>query len=152
MSKFEEVPENIINIMNDEIKNDFPTIANARIKVLYNMKKKINQGKLVLGQIVKTNPILNYLTSSNENSDDGYNYIMFLDGNVFPVLEIKDQKRLIRHELNHIFIDLDAKNPYKIVGHEINDFFKEIEYNKDEPKWLERVSAIAEQIYDNDDD
>jgi hypothetical protein len=148
MSKFEEVPESIVKIMDDEIKNSFPTIVNARIKMLYNMSKKTSGGMLIMGQMVKATPILNYLTSSDDGADDGYNYIMFLDGNVFPSLDTADQKRVIRHELNHIFIDLDATNPYKVVGHEVEDFFKEIEYNKDEPKWKDRVFAIAEQVYE----
>lgn len=152
MSNFEEVPESVIKMMDDEITNNFSTIVNARIKILYNMKKKTSQGALVFGTMSKATPILNYLTSSSDSADDGYNYIMFLDGNVFPAIDVADQKRIIRHELNHIFIDLDAKNPYKIVGHEINDFYKEIEYNKDEPRWLERVTAVAEQVYDSDDD
>jgi len=152
MSNFEEVPESVKKMMDDEIENSFSTIVNARIKMLFNMKKKSSQGALIFGQMVKATPILNYLTSSSDSTEDGYNYIMFLDGNVFPAIDVADQKRIIRHELNHIFIDLDATNPYKVIGHEINDFYKEIEYNKEEPRWLERVSTIAEQVYDKDDD
>jgi len=151
MGNFEEVNESIIKIMDDEIKKSFSTISNARIKILFNMKKKTSNGSLILGQMVKATPILTYLTSSDENSDDGYNYIMFLDGNVFPLLDLADQIRIIRHELNHIFIDLEATNPYKIIGHEVEDFYKEIEYNKDDPKWKERVFAVGESIYAKDD-
>ena len=151
MSKFEEVTDDVVKMMDDLIKGDFPTIVNARIKPLFFMKKKTSNGALVLGQMCKATPILNYLTSG-PSGDDGYNYIMFLDGNVYPSLDIADKKRLIRHELNHIFIDLDASNPYKVVGHEIEDFFKEIEYNKEEPRWKERVFAIAESIYASEDD
>jgi len=151
MSKFEEVSDDVVKMMDDLIRSDFPTILNARIKPLFNMKKKTSNGMLILGTMSKTTPILNYLTSS-PSGDDGYNYIMFLDGNVFPVLDLADKKRVIRHELNHVLIDLDSTNPYKVIGHEVEDFFKEIEYNKDEPRWKERVFAIAESIYASEED
>ena len=151
MSNFEEVEESVVTMMDNIIKDVFPTILNARIKVLYYMKKKKSKGAVVFGQMVKATPILRYLTSSDAG-DDGYNYFMFLDGNVFPALDTPDQKRIIRHELNHIFIDLDAKDPYKVVGHEIEDFYREIEYNKDDSRWLERVATVAESVYDDNDE
>lgn len=147
MSKFEEVPENVITMLNDLVRESFPVLLNARIKVLFLMNKKKSSGNLVLGSMCKATPREYYLTSS-PNGDDGWNYIMILDGNVFPSLDEEDQKRIIRHELNHASIDLDAKDPFKIVGHEIEDFYKEVEYNKDEPRWKERVFAIADQIYE----
>jgi len=152
MSKFNEVEDNVIEMMDDLIKGYFPTIVNARIKVLYNMVKKSSKGALILGQMAKTTPILNYLTSTDDSGDNGYNYIMFLDGNVFPHLDIEDKKRVVRHELNHISIDLDAKDPYKVVGHEIEDFYKEIEYNSNDTRWKERVFAITDSIYNSDEE
>jgi len=146
MSKFEEVDQGTQNMLDDLIKNDFPTLLSARIKVLFNTNARKSKGEIIFGQMAKATPILNYLTGG----DRGYNYIMFLDGNVFPAIDTEDQKRLIRHELNHIYIDLDAKDPYKVVGHEIKDFHKEIEYNKEDPRWLERVSEIASQVYEKD--
>ena len=146
MSRFEEVDQGTQDMLDDLIKNDFPILLNARIKALFNTKAKKSKGTLVFGQMVKATPILNYLTGD----DQGYNYVMFLDGNVFPAIDTEDQKRIIRHELNHINIDLDAKDPYKIVNHEVEDFHKEIEYNKEDPRWLERVSEIASQIYSKD--
>ena len=148
MSKFEDVPENVEQMMNDIIKDSFPTLLNAKIKMLFLMNKKTSGGHMVLGTMNKATPRENYLTSS-DTGDDGVNYIMMLDGNVFHSLDVEDQKRLIRHELNHAHIDLEAKDPYKVVGHEIEDFFKEVEYNKDEPRWKDRVFDIAEQIYED---
>jgi len=111
------------------------------------MNKKTSGGNMILGSMNKATPRENYLTSND--GEDGVNYIMILDGNIFHSLDEEDKKRIIRHELNHAHIDLDAKDPYKIVGHEIEDFFKEVEYNKDEPRWKDRVFAIAEQIYED---
>jgi len=148
MSKFEDVPENVEQMMNEIIKDSFPTLLNAKIKMLFLMNKKTSGGNMILGTMNKATPRENYLTST-DTRDDGVNYIMMLDGNVFPSLDVEDQKRVIRHELNHAHIDLEAKDPYKIVGHEIEDFFKEVEYNKEEPRWKDRVFAIAEQIYED---
>jgi len=148
MSKFEDVPENVEQMMDDIIKDSFPTLLNAKIKMLFLMNKKTSGGHMVLGTMNKATPRENYLTST-DTGDDGVNYIMMLDGNVFPSLDVEDQKRLIRHELNHAYIDLEAKDPYKVIGHEIEDFFKEVEYNKDEPRWKDRVFSIADQIYED---
>src|SRR6056297_451130 len=148
MSKFEDVPENVEQMMDDIIKDSFPTLLNAKIKMLFLMNKKTSGGHMVLGTMNKATPRENYLTST-DTGDDGVNYIMMLDGNVFPSLDVEDQKRLIRHELNHAYIDLEAKDPYKVIGHEIENFFKEVEYNKDEPRWKDRVFSIADQIYED---
>jgi len=147
MAKFEDVTEDVKKLMNDIIKSDFPTLANAKIKMLFLMNKKTSGGNMILGSMNKATPRENYLTSND--GEDGVNYIMILDGNIFHSLDQEAKKRIIRHELNHAHIDLDAKDPYKIVGHEIEDFFKEVEYNKDEPRWKDRVFAIAEQIYED---
>lgn len=152
MPKFEEVTSDVVKMMDEIIKNDFPTIVNARIKPLFTLTKKSSKGQLIVGQMVKATPILNYLTSSNNSGDDGYNYIMFLDEKVFQALDIQDKRRIIRHELNHINIDLDAKDPYKICNHDLEDFYKEMEYNKDDMRWKERVAAIAESIYAKEGD
>lgn len=147
MAKFEEVPEDVTTMMSKLVKESFPVLLNARIKMLFLMNKKTSSGGLVLGTMCKSTPREYYLTSSPAG-DDGWNYIMILDGNVFPALDEQDQKRIIRHELNHAHIDLEANDPFKVVGHEIEDFFKEIEYNKEEPKWKDRVFAIADQVYE----
>lgn len=149
MSKFEEVEQEVIDLMNSIIESSFSDVANARIKVLYFNKRKMNGDKIVFGYIKKTSDLEKYFTSGDYfDSSMGYNYIMFLDVNIFNKIEKEDKIRIIRHELSHILIDLDSKNPYKLIGHDIEDFYKEIEYNKEDLKWKDRIVEISKTVYD----
>jgi len=152
MSNFEEVEQDVEELLRKIIREDFPNVADAKIKPLYYMKKKMSKGVATLSYIAKTTPILNYLTGSSNGEGEGYNYILFMDGNVFPVLEYSDKVRVIRHELCHIFIDLESEtNPFKMIDHEIQDFYSEIEHSKDDPKWRERIFVVAEAVYAKDE-
>jgi hypothetical protein len=48
-------------------------------------------------------------------------------------------------------VDFDKPNPYNTRDAEIKTFYEEIEYNKDDPRWMERVEAIAISIYESEE-
>lgn len=147
-SRFEDVPE-WVNEMLVKIRNEnFTSLASARIKVLYDIKKRMSGGKLVLGRIQSTNDLIRHLTSEEAGFEDGYHYIMYLDKACFENIEDVDKTRIMRHELRHCFISENGK--YQIVPHEIEDFYEEIEYNQDDPRWKERCVAVAENLYEEE--
>lgn len=149
--RFEDVPDNVVEQMNRIKRDVFPELSGARIKVLYDLKKRMSGGKIVLGRMQKTNDLLRHLTIDDANNEEGFDYIMYIDKTAFENIEESDRIRLIRHELQHCEVDLDSNsNPYKIRDHEISDFYDEIEYNKDDPRWAERCVAVAESIYESD--
>ena len=39
-------------------------------------------------------------------------------------------------------------NPYKLLDHSITDFYEEVELNKDDPRWRERVATVVADIYE----
>lgn len=145
--RFMDANENELKLFNKIKEEYFPELCNCRIKVLMDTKKKMSKGEMVFGSIKKASEVEKYLTSDNVN-DEGYDFMLMLDGNVFDNIAEADKEKIIRHELRHIFFDSDAKNPYKIVGHDVEDFLAEIKLNADDPDWRSRVTEVAKSIYD----
>jgi hypothetical protein len=150
-TRFEDVPDHVVKMVNDIRKGSFPELSGAKIKVLYDTKKRTSGGKLVLGRMQKTNDLLRHLTVDEANTEDGYDYIMYLCKAAFENIDDIDQVRIIRHELQHCNVDLDSNtNPYRIRDHELNDFYDEVEYNAVDPRWAERCATVAESIYESE--
>lgn len=154
--RYEVAPQIIIDLVNSVIEASFPALIEAKMDVIYNMKKKASGGNIVVGEMKKSNELIRHYTQDNkEYHKDGTDYMMILDGTVFPVLDEADQIRIIRHELQHCEYDgtvKDDKNPWKICPHEIEDFHAEITYNVEDPRWKERVLAVAEALYEEEEE
>jgi len=148
-SRFEDVPNQHYELLNKIIDKDFPHLASTAIELIFDTKKRVSEGKIVLGRLQKSNDFTRHLSVTNTNPD-GVDYFLYLDKNVFEHIDEADKIRLIRHELQHAHVDYEKTNPFGIRGHEINDFYDEIEYNKDDPRWAERLATIAESLYDPD--
>lgn len=147
--RYEEVTEEVMDMVRDVRARDFPELRNAKIKVLFDLKKRSAGGRIVLGRIMKTNDLLRLLTIDRVDPIEGYDYIITLDKTCWEVIENDDKVRIIRHELRHAYFDIDSEeNPYKIVDHSILDFYEELEANKEDPRWRERVGALTEDIYE----
>jgi len=149
--QYEEVPENIDMLYNKVIKEYFPYLANVKMLSLVSKKKMTQKGRIVLGKIVKPSALVKYL-SRNEAPDDGYDFIMYLDNKFVNFCDEIDIERVLRHELRHIFYDADSKNPYKLIDHDFSDFYDEVELNKDDPNWANRVSRTVSLIYEQEKD
>jgi len=149
--KYAEVPE-IIDTLFDKIKKEyFPYLANAKILFLISKKKMMKKGRIVLGKIVKPTDLVRYL-SRNEAPDDGYDYILYLDNKLVHHCEETDIERVLRHELRHIFYNSDSKYPFKLIDHDFSDFYDEVDLNKDDPNWANRVSRTVSLIYEQEKD
>ena len=149
--RFEEVGDEVIDVVEDVKLESFPSLRGAKIKVLFDTKKRMSKGDLVISRIQKTNELLRHLTVDDANSDEGFDYILYVDKNVWNNVTTEDRVRLIRHELQHCEVDMDANGtPYKLRGHELEDFYDEIEFNKDDPRWAERCVEVAASIYESD--
>ncbi len=150
--KYEHVPPHILE-MYEKIRNQhFPYLANAKILFLINKKKMVHKGNITLGKIVRPSEIVKFL-SKEEAPEYGYDYIIFLDHKLISHCEDIDIKRVLRHELRHTFFDSDSvKNPYKLVDHDFSDFYTEVELNKDDPTWSQRVSQTVSLMYDQEKD
>jgi hypothetical protein len=145
--RYEETTSDVKNLAQEIISEYFPELRDVKINYIFDLKKKMSNGKLVLGRCQKTTEILKFFTIDEANDEDGYQYIIYLDKCAWDNIEKEDKARLLRHELRHIFIDNDAKQPYKVVPHDVEDFAEEIELNANDIRWAERVASLTENIY-----
>ena len=149
--KFDEVPDLVHTLYQKIVKEHFPYLANAQILFLISKKKMMTKGRIVLGKIARPSELVKYL-SRNEAPDEGYDYIVYLDNKLLQHCEEGDIERVLRHELRHVYYDSDSKNPYKLVDHDFSDFYDEVELNKDDPQWANRLARTVSLIYEQEKD
>lgn len=150
--RFEEVTDNVYDVLRNVRTEYFSELANANILPIFDTKKRVSKGKLVLASIRKVNELQRFLTINESGSLDGFDYILTIDKEAWNIAEDIDKVRIIRHELRHTEVDGSSDKPYKLRGHSIEDFYSEVELNKDDPRWAERLVASVTSIYDNEEE
>jgi hypothetical protein len=145
--RYEEADKDAVRLMEDVRAKHFASIARARIKLLYDLKRRKSVNGLTLGQIRKPNDLLRFFSRKDAAAVQGYDYVITIDKVAWGAISDTDRVRIIRHELRHTDYDIEAKDPYRLVKHDVNDFRAEIELNKDDPEWGTRVAALAVEIY-----
>jgi hypothetical protein len=147
--RYEEPTEEVKKLFREIQAKHFPELKNAKIITLFDVKKRMSGGRMVLGRIMKTNDLLRHLTKDEAVAMEGYDYIVTLDKEGWNAIGDVDRVRVLRHELRHAYYDIDSdSNPYRLLDHSITDFYEEVELNKDDPRWRERVAAVVEDIYE----
>lgn len=147
MSRFEDAPRQVVDFVQGIIDKDFPNLQGALVCVMFDTKKRKAGGRYVFGRIKKTNDELKAFAMTE--AGQAYDYVMYLDKLVFEALDEADRERIVFHELCHCVTDFDSNaDQYKIQEHEIQTFYAEIDKNVDDPRWLERVSAIGSSVHD----
>jgi hypothetical protein len=116
--------------------------------ILLDTKKTKSKGKLCLGRIKRASEVEKYLTS--EDVEEGYDYVMFLDKIMVDHCSPEDLRRIIRHEMRHIFITDRGK--LTLQPHSLEDFYEEVELNIDDPRWALRVAEMISTIYEQAED
>jgi len=153
--RYEEATIGVDDLFEEVRAQYFPELANVDVMILLDTKKNKSKGKLVLGKIKKATDVERYLTSEEmpvgtTYPEEGYDYIMFLDKVMVNFCDDNDVKRIIRHELRHIFITERGK--LVLVPHSLEDFYEEVELNNDDPRWAPRVSEMVTLIYEQGED
>jgi len=147
--RYEEVNDEVMSVLKEVKSEYFPELKNAKIKALFDIKKRKSGGVVVLARIMKTNDLLRHLTIDEADAMEGYDYIITIDKTCWDSIIRDDKIRIIRHELRHAHFDIESDdNPYKLLDHSISDFYEEVEFNKDDPRWRERLGVLVEDIYE----
>ncbi len=148
--RYEDVSETVMEMYRKVKSQFFPELKNAKIRVLFDLKKRKSGGRVVVGRIMKSNDLVRHLTK-NANAEDGYDFIITLDRKCWDHITDEDRVKILRHELRHISFDIESDdNPYKLVNHSILDFYEEVEMNQNDPRWRERVVTLTEDIYEQE--
>jgi hypothetical protein len=149
--RYEEATPMVLDMLKELKAKDFSELKNAKIKVLFDLKKRKSGGQIILGKIMKTNDLIRLLTKDEVEVIEGYDYIITLDKKCWDNIPDDDRVRILRHELRHTHFDIESENdPYKLVSHSISDFYEEVEANQKDPRWRERVGTLAEDIYEQE--
>ena len=149
-SRFEDATQDVYDVFREVKIEHFPELRNAGILILFDKKKRQSGGRIVLGRIQKANELVKKLT--DHEIEDGYDYIMYIDKRAWEHSAEVDRVRLIRHELRHTLVDFDSRTtPYKLRGHTIEDFYEEIELNRDDSRWAERMAEVVASVYEAGD-
>ncbi len=147
MHRYEEANENLVEVFLNVVEGKFPQYQNLKFKLIFDLKKRINKGALVLASIELLSPKIRYF-SKDKIATEGYDYLVIVDQKAWELAGENTRPRLIRHELRHVFID--EQGMPKIVGHEIEDFYSEVELNKDDPEWRRVLATITRDVYEQE--
>jgi hypothetical protein len=153
MIRYNDVTQEVLDLLQEVRAEYFPELRQVKIMVLFDLKKRTHGGKIVLGRCQKSNDLIKHLTIDEANDEEGMVFIIYLDHVAWENIERVDKIRLMRHELRHILLDTESeRNPYKLIPHDIEDFAEEIELNQDDVRWASRVCSLTETIYDQQRD
>jgi hypothetical protein len=144
--RFEECSNDVYLMLNDVIEAEMRHLAEAQICMVFDLKKRKSGDKYILGRIKATSEELK--TFAVNEHGQMYDYIMFLDKEVWLRMSEEEQKALIYHELCHCKVTESVMSPYKTQPHEIETFYSEIDRNQSDPRLWERLGAMAAAIHD----
>ena len=147
--RFEDAPQEAKDLLRNIRTEHFPELRNAKIKLIFDLKRRKAKGQICLARITKANDLIRLLTIDQVDPVEGYDYIISIDRTFWDAVEQADRVRVIRHELRHAYFDIDSDNdPYKIIDHDITDFHAEVDANREDPRWRERCGALVDGIYE----
>jgi len=149
--RYETMDTQTENFIKSTINSFFPDLRNAVFELVCDTKKRKSGGRSVISKIEKPNEVLRFV-SSNEENPEGIDYVLMLDKNVWNELSDNDKTRVVRHVLQHTDVDFEKEMPYGLRKPEVSTFYSEIEYNKDDPEWMERLETIADSLYTREDE
>lgn len=150
--RYEDTNPDVEKLLKEVINEWFPELRAARIKTLFDLKKRKSKGKLVLARIQKPNDIVKFFTIDESGAEEGYDYIMFIDKKCWNISDEDDRTRLLRHEMCHCLVDEESvSNPYKLQDHDFSDFVIEVERNKDVPNWCNILAERVDSAYEEDE-
>lgn len=143
--RYVDCNDDLVRVFLDVVEERFPAFIHLNIKLLFDTKKRVSAGKIVLASISTTSAMTKFFSRDN-NAIDGYEFVIIVDLKAWELASENDKRRIISHELQHIFID--EKGSAKLVGHEIEDFYQEIELNNDDPEWRRNLTIQLVAMYD----
>jgi hypothetical protein len=147
MTRFEDIDDSVVEVYMNVIEKRFPFLGQLNIKLIFDLKKRVKEGKICLASIELANEKIKYF-SKDDVAVEGYDVVVFLDKKAWELANEKDRIRLMSHELRHVFIDENGK--VKLLPHDISDFREEIKLNQDDPEWDYRLTTVLNDIYEQE--
>ncbi len=149
MNRYLDSNDDLESVFQKVVAERFPMLSDVQFKLIFDNKKKVSKGNLVLASVELVNEKVRFLTTDNL-IPEGYDYLLNVDATAWEYATEEDKERLISHELNHVHID--EKGKLKLIGHDVEDFAREIQRNVDNPNWAENLATLTLAIYEQDED
>jgi len=150
MTRYLDVDQSVYDVFNEVIHSRFPAYGTLTFKFIFDTKKRVQKGAITLASIEVSNEKVRFLTKEDTEDGDGYDCVMIIDSVAWEYADAEDRRRLISHELNHIFID--EKGKLRAVDHDVQDFRVEVARNVDKPDWAFKLATLVETIYSQKED
>lgn len=147
MSRFEDVNEEIVEVFLDIMEKRFPSLVQLKIKLIFDTKRRIKQGKICLATTELANEKIKYF-SRDDVAVEGYDVVIIFDQKAWELSSPEDKKRIMSHELRHIFIDEQGK--VKLLPHDVSDFREEQKLNEDDPDWGFKLAILVNDVYEQE--
>lgn len=147
MNRYLEVSDNVIDVFLEVMEERFPGLVNLKIKFLFDTKKRIKQGKIVLANVELPSEKVKHFTKDNV-AVEGYDAIIIIDEKAWNLSDHNYKRKLMSHELRHLFID--EKGKLKIISHDVEDFVEEQRLNSDDPEWGRKLCTLISDIYEQE--
>lgn len=145
--RYEDCDESLVEVFLEVLEDRFPNKGHLKYKLIYDTKKKVNKGSFVLAEVSLASDKIKFFTRDNV-AVDGYDYVLTVNRKAWELASDKDKKRLLSHELQHVFVD--EKGVPKLTGHEIEDFYAEIKANQDDPEWSRKLGRLVLDVYEQE--
>jgi hypothetical protein len=147
VSRFVDIDESIVEVFLGTMEERFPSLAQLKIKLIFDTKRRIKQGEIVLASTELASEKLKFF-SRDKVAIEGYDVVIIFDMKAWELASADDRKRIMSHELRHIFIDETGK--VKLIPHDISDFRIEQKLNKDDPDWALKLSILTNDVYEQE--
>jgi len=149
MNRYLPASQELESVFYEVLNDRFPGMANIQFKLLLDTKKRLKKGRLILATTEVANEKIKYFSADNA-APEGVDYIMIVDSVAWEFAQDDDKRRIISHELCHVFVD--EKGKYKLIDHDITDFIAEIKRNEDKQHWFSDLGDLVENIYSQEKD
>lgn len=147
MARFIDINESVVETFIDVMESRFPNLAQLKIKLIFDTKRRVKQGEIVLASTEIASEKIKFFSKDNL-AVEGYDIVIIFDMKAWELSPESNRKRIMSHELRHVF--LDEKGKVKLMPHDISDFRAEQKLNEDDPDWAFTLSILVNDIYEQE--
>jgi len=144
MNRFIEIDDGVVEVFLAILEERFPSLAQLKIKLVFDTKKRMKQGEICLASTELANEKIKFF-SKDDVAIEGYDIVIVLDMKAWGLASAEDRKRIMSHELRHVLITEEGK--VKILPHDISDFRIEQKLNQENPDWSFKLVVLVDDIY-----
>ena len=147
MSRFIDVDDSVVEVFLNTLEERFQSLIQLKIKLIFDTKKRVKQGKICLACVELANDKIKYF-SKDDVATEGYDIVIIFDRKAWELANDADRKRIMSHELRHVLIN--EKDEVKLIPHDVSDFVIEQKLNKDDIEWASKLVTLVTDIYEQE--